>query len=77
MRPAREADLEQCARLCSRVHGHHRTGEMRDALRTGHAAVVERTGRITGYTSAIAFFGHALGETNDDLKALMFATLKK
>jgi hypothetical protein len=43
VRPAREADLEQCARLCSRVHGHNCTGEMREALRTGHAAVVERT----------------------------------
>jgi hypothetical protein len=56
MRPARQDDLEECARLCSRVHGHDRTGETRDALRTGHAAVVERAGRITGYTSAIAFF---------------------
>ena len=73
VRPAREADLEQCARLCSRVHGHDRTGEMRDALRTGHAAVVERSGRITGYTSAIAFFGHTVGESNDDLKALIGA----
>ncbi|MFZ1121210.1 MAG: hypothetical protein WAN81_13370, partial [Candidatus Binataceae bacterium] len=49
------------------------TGEMRDALRPGHAAVVERAGRITGYTSAIAFFGHTVGETNDDLKALVGA----
>jgi hypothetical protein len=46
---------------------------MRDALRPGHAAVVERAGRITGYTSAIAFFGHTVGETNDDLKALIGA----
>jgi predicted N-acetyltransferase YhbS len=46
VRPARQDDLEECARLCSRVHGHDRTGEMRDALRTGHAEVVERAGRI-------------------------------
>lgn len=73
MRPARETDLEEYSRLCIRVHGHDRTGEMRDALRPGHAAVVERAGRITGYASAIAFFGHAVGETNDDVKALIAA----
>jgi hypothetical protein len=73
VRPARESDLEECARLCIRVHGHNRTGEMRDALRPGHAAVVERAGRITGYTSAIAFFGHTVGETNEDLEALIGA----
>ncbi len=73
VRPARETDLEEYSRLCIRVHGHDRTGEMRDALRPGHAAVVERAGRITGYASAIAFFGHAVGETNDDVKALIAA----
>jgi hypothetical protein len=28
-------------------------------------------GRITGYATPIAFFGHAVGETNEDLKALI------
>lgn len=46
---------------------------MRDALRPSHAAIVERAGRITGYTSAVAFFGHTIGETNDDVKALIGA----
>jgi ribosomal protein S18 acetylase RimI-like enzyme len=73
VRPARESDLDECSRLCIRVHGHDRTGEMRDALRSRHAAVAERAGRITGYTSAIAFIGHAVGETNDDVKALIGA----
>lgn len=73
VRPARESDLEECSRLCIRVHGHDRIGEMRDALRPGHAAVVERAGSITGYTSAIAFFGHTVGETNDDVEALVGA----
>jgi len=73
VRPARETDLAECGRLCIRVHGHDRTGEMREALRPGHAVVVERAGRITGYTSAIAFFGHTVGETNDDVKALVGA----
>ncbi|MGH7915246.1 MAG: GNAT family N-acetyltransferase [Candidatus Binataceae bacterium] len=73
VRPARESDLEECSRLCIRIHGHDRTAEMRDALRSGRAAIVERAGRITGYTSAIAFFGHAVGETNEDLEALIGA----
>ena len=29
---------------------------------------------ITGYTTEVAFFGHTVGETNDDLKALIAAT---
>jgi hypothetical protein len=35
--------------------------------------VVERTGRISGYTTAIAFFAHTIGETNEDVKALIGA----
>jgi hypothetical protein len=35
------------------------------------ARVVERDGHITGYTSAVGFFGRAVGATNDDVKALI------
>jgi hypothetical protein len=35
--------------------------------------VVERLGRITGYTTGIAVFGHSIAETNDDLAALIGA----
>jgi predicted N-acetyltransferase YhbS len=73
VRPATEADIAACNDLCVRVHGHHRGGELRDAIRQGHGAVVERNGRVTGYTTQIAFFGHAVAETNDDLKALIAA----
>ncbi len=41
--------------------------------RQGTASVVERACRITGYATPIAYFGHAVGETNDDLKALIGA----
>src|SRR5436190_881046 len=34
---------------------------------------LKRNGRITGYTTIIGFFGYAVGETNDDLKALIGA----
>lgn len=73
VRPAKEDDVEACNRLCEAVHGHHRDGELRDAIGQGSAVVVEREGRISGYASAIAFFGHAVGETTEDVKALLAA----
>ncbi len=38
-------------------------------LAAGGAGVVERAGRITGYATGIAFFAHAVAETNEDMKA--------
>jgi predicted N-acetyltransferase YhbS len=73
VRQASATDLESCNMLCFRVHGHDRNGEVSDAISQGAALVVERDGRITGYTTAVAFFGHSVGETNDDLKALIAA----
>jgi hypothetical protein len=55
------------------VHGHDRRGEVLDAIQQGTATVVEHGGRITGYATPIAFFGHAVGETNAELKALIGA----
>jgi predicted N-acetyltransferase YhbS len=73
VRTASEADLAACNELCRRVHGHDRTGELRDAIKRGTAKVVERLGRITGYATDIAFFAHAVGETNQDIEALIAA----
>jgi GNAT superfamily N-acetyltransferase len=73
VRPTAEADLESCNRLCREVHGHDRGGELRDAVVRGSATVVEHDGRITGYATIIGFFGHAVGETNKDVKALIGA----
>ncbi len=42
-------------------------------MREGSAHVAEHGGRITGYTTGIAFFAHSVGETNEDLKALIAA----
>ena len=72
-RPAAEVDVEMCSHLCRRVHGHDRAGELRDAIGKGSATVVEHDGRITGYASVVGFFGHAVGETNEDIKALIGA----
>ncbi len=71
VRPATAEDLPSCNRLCVQVHGHDRAGELRDAISQGSARVVEHAGRIVGYTSIVAFFGHSVGETNDALKALI------
>jgi predicted N-acetyltransferase YhbS len=74
VRRAVEDDYNTCNALAMRVHGHHRGEELRDAIQQGVATVVERDGRITGYASQIAFFGHATAETADDLKALISAS---
>ena len=73
VRAATETDIAACNDLCRRVHGVDRGGSLAHVVARGTAHVVERAGRITGYTSGIAFFGHAVGETTDDLKALIAA----
>lgn len=71
VRSAREEDLPACNGLCVRVHGVDRSGELHDALSRGTAAVVEHDGRITGYTTGVAFLGHTVGVSNNDLRALI------
>jgi GNAT superfamily N-acetyltransferase len=71
VRPARVSDVEDCKRVCMQVHGHDRAGELADAMKGGTPVVVERHERITGYATALAFFGHAVAETNLDLQALI------
>jgi predicted N-acetyltransferase YhbS len=73
VRPATDADVANCDDLCRRVHGHDRSGELADAVALGAALVVEHDGRLTGYTSGLGYGGHAVGESNDDLKALLGA----
>jgi predicted N-acetyltransferase YhbS len=73
VRAARASDLDACNQLCRRVHGHDRGGDLRDAVEAGTARVVEHGGRISGYTASLSFFGHSVGETDDDIKALIGA----
>lgn len=73
VRPANEGDLEGCNRLCLKVHGHDRGAELLQAVKEGTATVAERGGHITGYATMVGFFGHAVGESNEDLKALIGA----
>jgi predicted N-acetyltransferase YhbS len=71
VRKAAEVDLQMCNRVCFKVHGFDRSVEVLDAIKNETATVVEHDGHITGYATVIGFFGHALAETNDGLKALI------
>ena len=73
VRQARLDDLEACNAVCRMVHGHDRRGEVTHAIVDGVATVVEHDGRITGYATGLGFFGHAVGRTNEELKALIGA----
>jgi GNAT superfamily N-acetyltransferase len=73
VRSAIVEDLEVCNALCRRIHGHDRATELGSAIAQGSATVVEHDGRITGYATAVGFFGHAVGEGNEELKALIGA----
>jgi predicted N-acetyltransferase YhbS len=71
VRKATAADPEACNALARRVHGFDRGAELAQAVVQGTARVVERGGRVTGYTTDLAFFGHSTAETNVDLQALI------
>lgn len=73
VRQAGEGDFVTCNQLCRKLHGHDRAGELTDAIQGKTATVVERLGRVTGYATSIGFFAHAIGETNEDLMALINA----
>jgi hypothetical protein len=72
-RRATPADIDRCNTLCRHVHGHDRAGELADAVAQGTALVVEHDGRISGYATDLAFVAHAVGESNENLKALIMA----
>ena len=73
VRAATDADVAACDRLHFYAHGHERGRELRDAIKAGTANVVEHLGRITGYATAIGYGGYAVGESNNELKALISA----
>lgn len=73
IRKATTADVDACVKICHQVHGFDRGAELRDAIEQSAASVVEHLGRITGYTTGIAFFAHTVAETNQGLMALISA----
>jgi GNAT superfamily N-acetyltransferase len=73
VRAAKQDDLNACNKLCIAVHGHDRGPELLDAIKEGTATVVEYNGRISGYATTVGFLGHTVGESNEDVKALIGA----
>ena len=71
VRPAKPDDGNACNALSRRVHGFDRGVDLAHAIERGTARVVERGGRVTGYTTHLAFSGHSTAETNIDLQALI------
>ncbi|MGH7945325.1 MAG: GNAT family N-acetyltransferase, partial [Opitutaceae bacterium] len=73
VRLAAASDRDAIDGLCRQVHGHDRSGEAAEATRQGAAMVVEHGGRVVGYTTGVGFFGHAVGESSEAIKALIAA----
>lgn len=73
VRSAREDDLDACNKLCLKVHGHDRSAELIYGIKQETATVVEHGGRITGYATEVGFLGHAVAESDEDMKALIGA----
>jgi len=73
VRKATVEDLAVCDAVCRTVHGHDRHGEIAHAITEGTATVVEHGGRVTGYATGLGYFGHGVGQTNEELKALIGA----
>ncbi|HEY1579006.1 MAG TPA: GNAT family N-acetyltransferase [Terracidiphilus sp.] len=71
VRAATAADLDACNALSYRVHGYERSADLAHAIEQCTAVIVERAGRITGYSTALAFFGHTTAESNQDIQALL------
>jgi GNAT superfamily N-acetyltransferase len=57
VRVGSEQDVAACDALCTRAHGHDRTGELRYAVKQGTALVVEQDGQLTGYATSVGFSG--------------------
>jgi GNAT superfamily N-acetyltransferase len=79
VRPLEDSDLEQCERLCLKIHGFERTNEVRDALQIPvfSPSVALRDGRITAYATTLTLFAaaYAVAETEGDMRALITGTL--
>lgn len=71
VRPAQPADADACNALSHCVHGFDRAAELTHAIQKGTARVVERGGRVSGYTTNLGFFGHSTAETNVDMQSLI------
>ena len=61
----RQMFVGQRTQMINALRGHlaeHGVREVKDAIEAGHATIVERLGRVTGYATGIGFMAHAVGE---------------
>jgi predicted N-acetyltransferase YhbS len=73
VRPLDDGDLDECAALCSKVHGFERINELRDSIQAFAPLVAVRDGRIVAYVSSATFWpmNHGVAESEDDMKVLL------
>ena len=71
VRRAASEDIATCNALSHRIHGFDRGADLAYSTQQGTALVVEREGRVVGYSTGLAFFGHTTAESNQDLRALL------
>lgn len=72
VRPVKyQNDILDCNEFCKHAHGFTREMELRQAKSQGIATVIEHDNVITGYTTGIGIFGHAVAKSNEDLIALI------
>jgi predicted N-acetyltransferase YhbS len=73
VRPLRRSDIEECAKLCKRVHGTERTHELRDALDGFLPFVACRKGRVTAYATTLVLWqvAHGVAESEEDMEQLI------
>ena len=64
-------DVSVCNELCKSVNGFSREMELRHAKDQGVATMIERDGVVTGYAAGIGIYGHAVAQSNEELKALI------
>jgi GNAT superfamily N-acetyltransferase len=73
VRAVTKDDLEECGRLCERVHGFERSGALRDAVESMKPFAALRDGRIVAYASSLDFWPMAYGvaQSDDDMRGLL------
>lgn len=73
IRSATMDDLDACRNLSAKIFCDERETEIMDAISRCEATVVEHSGHISGYATAGTLGSYCIGETNEDLKALISA----
>jgi predicted N-acetyltransferase YhbS len=73
VRPLDDGDLDECAALCTKVHGFERTNELRDSTQAFVPFVAVRDGRIVAYASSVTFWpmNHGVAESEDEMETLL------